>query len=100
MAFSDDRMEASEWLERLADAFERSREQIIKVCVEKDCEIPIRRGVRCESCRKKKHAAAERARVARERIKESRKAEEANSTETAVPKKRTVMSDFNFDFDG
>jgi hypothetical protein len=58
-------MSADEWMERLADALETSRASVHRTCTEEGCENPIRRSIRCESCRKKRHAAAERARMAR-----------------------------------
>jgi hypothetical protein len=58
-------MNASEWLERLADALDVSHAAPTNHCVESDCSREIFRGIRCESCRKKRHAASERARMAR-----------------------------------
>jgi hypothetical protein len=58
-------MSATEFIERLADALDSSRDPSTPVCLDNGCGKPIRRGIRCEDCRKKRHAAAERARVER-----------------------------------
>lgn len=57
-------MSGTEFLERLADALDSSRATQVVVCKD-GCGTPIRKGVRCENCRRKRHAAAERARAAR-----------------------------------
>jgi hypothetical protein len=59
-------MGATEFLERLADAMDSSRATEVAVCKD-GCGTEIRRGVRCENCRRKRHAAAERARMARKK---------------------------------
>ena len=61
-------MTAEEWLFRLADALQKTREAPVDTCSTPGCSTPIRRGVRCEECRKKRHADIERARLERIRV--------------------------------
>lgn len=59
-------MAPTEFLERLADAMDSSRGSDVAFCVD-ECGTAIKRGIRCDICRKKRHAAAERARAARKK---------------------------------
>ena len=61
-----DTMTAVEWMNTLAERLKCTHVQTQTTCL--DCEVPIKRGVRCEDCRKKRHAAFERARAERKKL--------------------------------